>query len=270
LVQARGLPNWVQVRRGILKKCEGYSDKADNLWQCYQKREAARRAKSWREWCKKASEKGGGRAHKWCKMAALGKPHTVPDPSSTSTEFESALPAKQLDQVMDKYDKLWEPVAEYVDIVRVAVPEALDSLDDICSAEQLLVASRSFPWKTATSYDGFHPRHWSLLGEKGLGVVAKFAGLCLALGAMPSQLNTTLSILIPKATSGFRTVGLFPSFYRILVKQQQPRVREWEAKNRHPAFSFQGGRTLCTRSGARLPLQNMPPATTEVEAKSCM
>ena len=61
------------------------------------------------------------------------------------------------------------------------------------------------------------------------------------MGTMPNQLLPTLSVLLPKPTTGFRTVGLFPSLYRVLLKQQGPALQQWEANHPHPCFSFQGG-----------------------------
>ena len=71
--------------------------------------------------------------------------------------------------------------------------------------------------------------------------MATFAALCLAMGTMPSQLTTTLAVLLPKPSTGFRTIGLFPSLYRVVIRQQYPRLQAWEMAHPHPAFSFQGG-----------------------------
>ena len=143
----------------------------------------------------------------------------VTDPENP--ELASSLPAKQFDEVVAKYQGLWTPRGQYHDIERIAMPAALNSLealDEVCRPADFKQAAAQFTWRTAISYDGFHPRHWTLLTNKGLSIVSRFAGLCLAMDTMPSQLTSTLSVILPKATQGFRTVGLFPSFYRVLVK----------------------------------------------------
>merc|ERR1712020_353132 len=64
---------------------------------------------------------------------------------------------------------------------------------------------------------------------------------------MPSQLLSTLPVLLPKPTKGFRTVGLFPALYRVLIRQQAPALQAWEARHPHPSFSFQGGQNALHR-----------------------
>ena len=48
---------------------------------------------------------------------------------------------------------------------------------------------------------------------------------------------------IPKATEGYRTVGLFPAFYRLMVKVTSPEVKDWELENPRTFFSFASGRS---------------------------
>ena len=84
-------------------------------------------------------------------------------------------------------------------------------------------------------------------------MLAEFGGLTLALGTMPGQLMSTLSVLLPKPTSGFRTVGLFPALYRALIKQQGPALQKWEAEHPTHAFPFREGKIPSTRSGLRRP-----------------
>ena len=85
-------------------------------------------------------------------------------------EWQSALPAAQLEAVVGKYRKLWEPSPDREALATIAVPALLldtELFDHTCSTASFLGASRAFPWKTASSYDGFHPRHFSLLQPRG-------------------------------------------------------------------------------------------------------
>ena len=241
MATARGKDNWPAVRRKALVQANKYYKQAEDLMQQYKAREAQRKAKAWKEWCTKASASGGGKAHRWCKQAARGRPNEVVDPDTAQT---STLASSQFAAVKNKYYNLWEPSDKYSDIQFIAVPEALlneDAFTALCSTCSLVLAARAFSAKTATSYDGFHNRHWGMLARRGSGIVARFAGLCLSMGTMPSQLTSTLAVLLPKATTGFRTIGLFPSLYRVIIKQQRPNMLAWEAANPNSAFSFQGG-----------------------------
>ena len=142
------------------------------------------------------------------------------DPS----DFETAVPADQLRSVIKKYKMLWQPEDHSQELERIALPELFSNggFTDLCSPEQFHRASASFAWATASSYDGFHPKHWAHLGPRGTIAMAAFVGMTLAMGCMPSQLQATLSVLLPKVTPGFRIVGLFPSLYRVVVQQQKP------------------------------------------------
>ena len=251
IATARGNDNWHQVRRRALVQANKYFKTAEDLMQQYRAREAKRRAKAWTDWCLKASQEGGGKAHRWCKQAARGRPNEVTDPE---TAQPSTLASAQFAAVQDKYHKLWEPADDYSDIQHVAIPEAMldeNLFEELCSTISLVLAARGFSAKTATSYDGFHNRHWGMLAHRGSTIVARFAGLCLAMGTMPSQLTSTLAVLLPKATTGFRTIGLFPSLYRVIIKQQRPAMLAWEAAHPNSAFSFQGGQNSLHRVWAQ-------------------
>ena len=123
---------------------------------------------------------------------------------------------------------------------RVAHPDLLDA--SVVEPEEFQKAARSFPLKTAQTYDGFHVKHWGQLQGKGTKTAARLANLCLALGTMPRQLDTTVGKILPKPKGGFRSTGVLPALYRVVMKQQLPQLRQWEAGYDHPAFSFQSGR----------------------------
>ena len=237
----RGLPDWNKIRCKALQQANTYVQRAEGLLQVHRTARMKRRTKTWKDWCNRATQQGGGRAHRWCKEADKGKPNQV---INTDAGYETSLPAQQAKTVMDKYRKLWEPTSTYIDIKELAMPDLIlneSGFDDYCVQGNLRWAATSFSTKTATSYDGFHNKHWGYLADVGTTIVNRFAGLCLAMGTMPSQLTSTLAVILPKATTGFRTVGLFPSLYRVMIRQLRPSLQEWESRNPHPAFSFQGG-----------------------------
>eukprot|EP00972_Heterocapsa_arctica_P113311 16436455-Heterocapsa_arctica.AAC.1 len=80
-------------------------------------------------------------------------------------------------------------------------------------------AARRFPIKTAETYDGFHVRHWGLLSDEGLEVVALLLNLIEITRQWPRQILGLTTCLIPKAKGGkYRGIALFPSLYRIWAK----------------------------------------------------
>ena len=81
-----------------------------------------------------------------------------------------------------------------------------------------------------------------MLQGKGTEAAARLSNLCLALGTMPRQLDTTVGKILPKPKGGFRSIGMLPALYRVILKQQLPQLRQWEASYDHPALSFQSGR----------------------------
>ena len=156
----------------------------------------------------------------------------------------TSLEASQLKAVRNKYKTLWDPTDDYMEIKVIASPQVLLNeamFNELCTAFSFVDAAKSYRRSTAQSYDGFHCTHWGMLGSMGSELVSKFCCLCLALGTMPSQLSPTLAVFLPKATMGLRSIGLFPSLYRVVTKQQQPRLRAWEDLNPPSCVLFSGG-----------------------------
>jgi len=51
----------------------------------------------------------------------------------------------------------------------------LEGMPDELSPEEVQAASASFATATTYSYDGFHPRHFRLLGRPGLRTLARLS-----------------------------------------------------------------------------------------------
>ena len=58
--------------------------------------------------------------------------------------------------------------------------------------------SKTFPLTTAATYDGFHVRHYALLSDQALQVVATLLVAAEGLGQMPEQLRRVITHLTPK------------------------------------------------------------------------
>jgi len=107
--------------------------------------------------------------------------------------------------------------------------------------EQIRRASASFPAKTSQTADGFHVRHWAMLPDEALEALALIIRAILGLGYMPRQLEFLVGFLTPKAKSGHRALGLFPSLYRLILRLRKPALPEWESVSARPFFSFSSG-----------------------------
>ena len=103
--------------------------------------------------------------------------------------------------------------------------------------------SKSFRSSTAQTYDGIHVKHWAALEDEGQDLLATFMCVTLALGALPSQIRTVVAAAIPKTSEGYRTIGLFPAYYRTLVRAVSPDLEEWEQMHPRKFYSFSAGRS---------------------------
>ena len=114
---------------------------------------------------------------------------------------------------------------------------------DRLTAGQLREASLSFSAKTAATYDGFHPRHYSFLSDEGLEVMAALLEAAEELGEMPKDLETVMIALLPKKEgAGVRPIGLFPSLYRLWVRARRDLAVQWEERFPRQFFAASAGR----------------------------
>ena len=71
-------------------------------------------------------------------------------------------------------------------------------------------ASKAFAAKTAQTYDGFHPIHYSTLSGQALECIGWLLERMEAAGHIPIQIQIILIVLLSKPTGDFRPLGLFP------------------------------------------------------------
>ena len=113
---------------------------------------------------------------------------------------------------------------------------------------ELRAVSQSYSPHSATSVDGFYMKHFALLGDGGLEALGVMFGIMESMGALPSQVQTIMVIMLGKPKGGFRPIGLFTSFYRLWAKARRPYAEAWEARNWRPTLPVvlgEGHRTLC-------------------------
>ena len=54
---------------------------------------------------------------------------------------------------------------------------------------------------------------------------------------MPRQIERVLVALLPKASGGFRPIGLFPSLYRLWGRVRRPMAARWEQSHSRDYFA---------------------------------
>ena len=76
-------------------------------------------------------------------------------------------------------------------------------------AYDLRRASISFRRKTAHSDDGFKMRHYALIDDSLLCVLAVILSICEQVGNLPGQVRRIIFALLPKPKGGFRPIAIF-------------------------------------------------------------
>ena len=111
-------------------------------------------------------------------------------------------------------------------------------------AHLLRAVSLSLAKGTASTVDGFHVRHYSLLSDAALAVLATILLLVEALGYMPTQVAFVVVVLLDKPTGLFRPIGIFASIYRLWMKARRSWCLSWEVAHDAPFFDMASGREV--------------------------
>ena len=86
------------------------------------------------------------------------------------------------------------------------------------SADDLRSTALTFPWSSAVSADGTHPRHLALASDPLLWRLSAIFVAMLRLAFCPDLLAWLILSLIGKPGGGDRNVGLFGSPIRVLLR----------------------------------------------------
>ena len=105
-------------------------------------------------------------------------------------------------------------------------------------------AARDISTHTAASTDGFSMRHFALLSDDALALVSQLFACMEALGTIPQKLRFVLVVLIPKATSGLRPIGIFCALCRLWAKCRTVLAQAWEDLHPRPYFAASKGRAV--------------------------
>ncbi len=195
---------------------------------------------AWKAWVQEAGKERPGWAHRWTSVRDLWKPPKTGGP----IEF-SGQPLETLRQERDRLAQVWGCEDERQPLFE-APEDQFGRLEPI-SPDVLATAARSFPSRTSQSYDGFHPRHYTMLAAEQREVLVAILRLVERLGILPSALQAVLAKLIPKNKSqgaSYRSISLFPSLYRVWSRCRLSVARKWEADNKDPLIGHQSGRSI--------------------------
>ena len=190
----------------------------------------------WKAWAAEAGRGGAGAAHKWSKSPVGWRPTVASHRGSWS-----GLPTSILEQAADKYAGLWDSGPDSLVAPNHGRVHEYMLDDGAITGRQIIEASSSFSAHSAQTYDGFHVRHWSLLGEDACECTADILRICTAFGFMPRPVRAVIAFMIPKAKGGHRALGLFPAAYRVGMKAMRHQLRDWESSHRRPYYSFSSG-----------------------------
>ena len=197
-------------------------------------------SEAWKAWVQEAGNVHLGWAHRWTAVKDLWRPQKA----SAALEF-SGKPLDTLTQERDRLALVWGCTTEPHELFNAPADQA--GLLSPITTDALSRAARSFPTRTAQSYDGFHPRHFTMLAQEQRAVLAELLRLVERIGTLPSAIQAVLAKLIPKIKSqgvSYRSISLFPSLYRVWSRCRLSVARKWESANKDPLIGHQSGRSI--------------------------
>ena len=198
--------------------------------------------RSWKDWVRESSREHRGWAHKWSTIKEQWKPQRVPAGSTFTGK-----PRECIEQERTRLRAVWECSERQEEWYQA--DESDFQLLPAITVEGFMRAVRSFSRRTASTWDGFHPRHYCLLGEAQVEVVLEVIALVERVGVFPTVLQAILARMIPKHkaeehTITYRAIGLLPSLHRLWARLRKEESRRWEERNRSPMIAHQSGRSI--------------------------
>ncbi len=196
-------------------------------------REARHALEAWRSWVSDGAESGLRNAHKFTKVPEQWTPTAVGD---SELDVLTCDPSVLLDDMRNRYVGKW---AAKAGPRRIEWPtrEALPRLTEAEVGE----ASASFAWRTSSTYDGFHPRHWALLSPGAKKATAAICEAIELLGSLPVQISLVTMPLIGKAQGGYRAIGMVAAVLRVWARARRHLADAWEDKHRRSFWSADKG-----------------------------
>ncbi len=194
---------------------------------------------AWTSWLKQNIDTGARHAHVYLQLPDEWRPTTAVTPDGVVT----GDPMRLLESYADKYNTMWNDghKEDNMDEDEAADWDKREHLERP-TPETLRQASREFKVRTIFTYDGFHPRHFNLMTDGALEVVADMMITMELIGRLPSQCSLLTMPLIGKPKGGHRAVSSFTGIYRLWTKVRRPYLQKWESANDRPFFASGKGR----------------------------
>ncbi len=201
----------------------------------------------WREWVRRNIDAGARHAHKYLALPEEWQPTSL----LTADGVLSSNPLQLIDSYRLKYDQLWNRRAPPGggepggggggggEGTGGAKPSAPKPWHDVTARSayprarpgDFREAAITFRERTLVAFDGIAMRHYALLSDEALEVLADVVLIIEYLGRLPYQLGLTVMPLIGKARGGHRAIASLVSLYRLWVRMRREEVRRWEAAN---------------------------------------
>ena len=163
------------------------------------------RARAWKDWASTTAMADGARlAHRWIKQVAPW------EDASVDANGLAVQPQEQADLIEKRWHDLWRVGrACQIDFGGVnnapVVPSpSPDDLCDVCG---------SFSAHTATGSDKLHPAlQLKHVCDDALRAIAMILTLAATIGYCPAAFATIVMVLLPKATGGWRPIGVLHKY----------------------------------------------------------
>jgi len=184
--------------------------------------------KAWEEWKIKDMEGSASASHRFTKLPSKWLPPDIFDKEGERIVDNKGI----LEAEAEKYKALWKAID--------AEPKVVYANNEPCpllAPAQLRRISKAFKRKTKFSPDGWHPRHFALLSDQALEILALIYEFLEITGHMPDQQRFVCIFLLDKPSGGTRPIGLFNAVYRIWSKARQGIAASWAAKFDRPYFA---------------------------------
>ncbi len=187
----------------------------------------------WRAWLMDGIDEGARHAHMHTRLPQEWVPTTV---ISEELEVLTNDPTELLREQRTKYAMKWQ-ATEHPRRAEWPTREALPRLGE----DEVDTASVSFPWRTSATFDGFHPRHWTLLSPAAKRATGALCEAVELLGALPTQLSLVTMPLISKPQGGHRAIGMIAALLRVWARARRPLAEKWEENHRRGYWSADRG-----------------------------
>jgi len=190
--------------------------------------------KAWLNWREKELNSHAAGAHRFSKPSRGWSPPDVRGVDGKLIANSEGI----LKQEEGRHSKLWKsspvgPALNYNHFEPCRRP----------APEQLRKTSRTFKKKTWVAPDGWHPRHYALVSDDALEMVADFFELMEMTSLLPAQQRQVYVYLLDKSSGGTRPIGLFTALYRLWSKTRQTDAAKWAGAHDRAFFAAGKGRS---------------------------